>query len=104
MGGCDLITSKKKTNEGRELPARPVNGTSLGAVARRSREIEEQNAVQAKALQEQKGIDAEARKKELLEAKKAERRWVLWDSVERKEWRANPTKQEDPKEEEGGKE
>jgi hypothetical protein len=191
MGCCGLITSKKKTSEGHELPARPVNGTaeqkrareleaqleaeskknvdllqqrgrplsslprsvslpvpsnlnpsspapaprnptvedglptsltqapfpppispsstvsepwSLGAVARRTREIEEQNAARAKALQEQKRIDAEARRKELLEANKAERRWVLWDSVEAKEWRANPTKQEEPTEEDLGKE
>jgi hypothetical protein len=189
MGCCGLITSKKRTSEGHELPARPVNGTaeqkrtreleakseaeskknadllqqrgrplssllhsvslptpsnlnppslapvprkptvednlpnsltqapfpspispsstvsepwSVGAVIRRTREIQEQKAAQAEALQEQKRIDAEARRKELLEAKKADRRWVLWDSVEAKEWRANPTKQEEPTEEDGG--
>lgn len=190
MGCCGLITSKKKTSEGHELPARPVNGTaeqkrareleaqldaesknadllqqrgrplsslprsvslpapsnlnpssptptprkptveddlptsltqapfpspispssivsepwSLGAVTRRIREIQEQKAAQVEALQEQERIDAEARRKELLEAKKAERRWVLWDSVEAKEWRANPTKQGELTEEDGGKE
>jgi hypothetical protein len=71
---------------------------SVGAVIQRTRDIEAQNAARTKALELQRQIDAANKWKELLEANKAERRWVLWSSVQAEEWRANLTEGEELKE------